>query len=99
MLAIGSVTMSPAKDLAASVRLMFDIRSLAQAFESDGGIAALADPNEMREGLFGGTQIVFREGWPKVNQGRLPCVGVFIAFNMETGSFHSTNANMVPACQ
>jgi hypothetical protein len=94
------LTMSPVKDMAAAIRLMFDIKSLADAFSGDAGIAANAEPDFLRDGFFsGGTQMVFRQGWPKVNQGRIPCVGVIIAFNLESGSFHSANANMLPACE
>jgi hypothetical protein len=94
------LTMSPVKDMAAAIRLMFDIKSLADAFSGDAGIAANAEPDFLRDGFFsGGTQIVFRQGWPRVNQGRIPCVGVIIAFNLESGSFHSANANMLPACE
>jgi hypothetical protein len=62
-------------------------------------IAALATPDLLREGLFGGSQMVFRNGWPRVNQGRLPCTGVVVTFNLETGAYHAVNSNILPSCE
>jgi hypothetical protein len=92
------LTLSKPKDLAAALRLQFKIKALADAAGKSQSIASLEYPNEMREGLFGGSQMLFNMGWDKVVQGRLPCVGIVIAFNLESGSFHAVNANMLPAC-
>ena len=93
------LTLKPAKDLAAAIRLFNKIKSLAEAAGRDQSIAAIEQPDFMREGLFGGSQMVFQLGWPRVNQGRLPCVGIVIAFNIETGEFRAVNVNMLPECQ
>lgn len=93
------LTLKPSKDLAGSIRLFFKIKGLVEAMGRDQSIAANASPDELREGLFGGAQMVFKPGWPRVNQGRLPCVGIVIVFNLESGSFHAVNANMLPSCE
>ena len=88
------------EDLAADIRLDFDIMSLASAAANYQDAAAIVQPDEMRPGIFNhGSQMVFRNGWPPVNQGRIPCVGVVIAINVETGGFHAVNTNIVPSCQ
>jgi hypothetical protein len=92
------LTLKQPKDLAAALRLHFKIKALAEAAGKSQSIASLESPDEMREGLFGGSQMLFRMGWDKVVQGRLPCVGIVIAFNLESGSFQAVNANMLPAC-
>jgi hypothetical protein len=94
------LTLSKPKDLAAGVRLISKIKSIVEGVARDMSIASIEDPAYMREGLFGGgLQMVFPAGWARVNQGRLPCVGIVIAFNLETGSFHAVNANMLPECK
>ena len=93
------LTLKPSKDLAGSIRLFSKIKALTQAAGEDQSIASVEHPDYLREGLFGGSQMVFISGWPKVNQGRIPCVGVVIAFNLESGAFHAVNANVLPQCQ
>lgn len=94
-----SMNTSP-EDLAADIRLDFDIMSLASAAMNYQSEASIEYPDEMRPGIFNhGSQMVFRNGWPQVNQGRIPCVGIVIAINVETGGFHAVNTNVVPSCQ
>ena len=93
------LTLKKPKDLAAAIRVINKIISLADAAGRDQSIAAVEWPNTLREGLFGGSQMVFNDGWQRVNQGRLPCVGIVIAVNLETGDFQAMNMNMLPTCQ
>ena len=93
------LTLKPAKDLRARIRLRNKIKSIVEAVDRDQSIAAIEQPDFMREGLFEGTQMVFQLGWPRVNQGRIPCVGVVIAFNGDTGEFRAVNMNMLPECK
>ncbi len=85
------------KDPKSAQKLFDDIKKIAEALGLD-KIAASPDPDEIREGLFGGNQLVFYQGWPRVNQGRLPCVGIVIVYNKGEGSFHSVNMNMLASC-
>jgi len=91
-------SLKPVKSLKSAIKLFQDIKKLVDAMELD-KIAAIAAPNELRPGLFEGTQMVFNEGWPRVNRSRLPCVGIVIAFNLESGALHAVNVNMLPECQ
>jgi hypothetical protein len=92
-------TLKAANDLAAAIRLFSKIKSIAEALSEGFGFAATVQPDSLREGLFGGTDLVFNEGWPRVNQGRIPCVGVVIVFNFDSGAMQALNVNMLPSCQ
>ncbi|HEY1341641.1 MAG TPA: hypothetical protein VGF59_29220, partial [Bryobacteraceae bacterium] len=81
------------------IRLFSKIKSIAEAFARDESFATTAQPDYMREGLFGGTDMVFNDGWQRVNQGRLPCVGIVVVLNFETGAMQAVNVNMLPTCQ
>ncbi len=85
------------KDPKSAQKLFDDIKKIAEALGID-KIVADPEPDLMREGLFGGNQLVFYPGWPRVNQGRLPCVGIVIVYNKGEGSFHSVNMNMLASC-
>jgi len=39
--------------------------------------------------------LVFTNGWPRVNQGDLPCVGLIFVANLEDGGFAATNADFL----
>ncbi len=93
------LTLKPVEDLGAAVKLMWKIKGMVSAMGEGFSIATTANPDEMREGLFSGSQMVFRNGWDRVNQGRLPCTGIVIAFNLESGGFHAVNSNILPSCE
>ena len=93
------LTLKNPKDLAAAIRLINKIIALAEAAGRDQSIASVEWPDSLQEGLFGGSQLVFQSGWRRVNQGRLPCVGIVIAVNLETGEFQAVNMNMLAECQ
>jgi hypothetical protein len=92
-------TLSKPKDLAAGIRLFNKITSLASALQRDQSVAAVEVPDFIEEDfIFGGDLLYFGDGWPRVNQGRLPCVGLVIVMNMETGSFAASNVNLLASC-
>jgi hypothetical protein len=87
------------KDYAAAMRLISKILSLNEAAGRDQSIATVEFPDFLQPGLFEGTQMVFQDGWKRVNQGRLPCVGIVIVINLEAGEFRAVNMNMLAECQ
>jgi hypothetical protein len=92
-------TLSKPKNLAAGIRLVNKLISLSQAAARNQSVAAVAVPDFIDEDfIFGGDLLYFANGWPRVNQGRLPCVGLVIVINLETGSFGAANVNMLASC-
>ncbi|MBL8218657.1 MAG: hypothetical protein JNL62_05490 [Bryobacterales bacterium] len=85
------------KDFKSAQKLVDKIKKIAEGMELD-KIVSFEQPDSMREGLFEGMQLVFNKGWDRVNRGRIPCVGIVIAFNLETGDFQAVNMNMLPEC-
>lgn len=93
------LTLSRPKDLAAAIRLANKLISLAEAAARNSGVAAVEVPDFIDEDfLLGGERLNFLAGWPRVNQGRLPCVGVVIVLNLETGSIAAQNSNFLSRC-
>jgi hypothetical protein len=92
------MTFNPRADIAAAIRLIGSIRSIAASLGRDQGITADAIPDYVITDYLFECQIYFNNGWPRVNQGRLPCVGTIILFNLETGSFAATNSIFLPHC-
>lgn len=92
------LALKPVQDLAAAIGLFSDIRTLAGEFERDGGIASDEQPDSIREGVLEGKDLVFNNGWQQVNQGGLPCVGIVIVFNFETGGMRAVNADILAEC-
>lgn len=88
----------PVEDIAAAIRLIGSIRSVVASLGRDQGITADATPDYVITDYLYEYQIYFNNGWPRVNQGRLPCVGTIILFNYETGRFAATNSNFLPHC-
>jgi hypothetical protein len=90
------------RDVAPGIRLGFKIRSivhqLEEGSEDDFSFAADAAPNSLQDGLLEGTDLVFACGWPRVNQAELPCVGIVVVFNFETGAFRAVNVNFLHDC-
>ncbi|MDX2151370.1 MAG: hypothetical protein SFV54_11605 [Bryobacteraceae bacterium] len=93
------LTLSAPSDYAGAIRLFFKAKSIAEALGQPLGWAATQQPDAIREGLFGGSQLVWSQGWPRVNMGKIPCVGVVVVFNFETGAFQAVNANMLGECK
>lgn len=92
------LSLKKAKDIKSAYKLIEDVKKIAEAMGLD-KIASFETPSYMREGLFEGTQMVFPNGWQKVNQGRIPCVGIVITSNLDTGDIHAVNMNMLPTCE
>jgi hypothetical protein len=92
-------TLSKPKDLAGAIRLLNKVVSISKALARDQGAAVnVPDLVCLGCGLFDDDHMEFHSGWPRVNQGRLPCVGVIIVFNMNTGSFAATNSDFLGSC-
>lgn len=77
--------------------------SVAQLIKSlDGWTkwAAQLNPDLIREGPYGvwPLEAVSPLGWPKVNQSRLPCAGVVIVTNLDTGAFEAWNHTFLKEC-
>ncbi|MFN7935969.1 MAG: hypothetical protein U0R19_21745 [Bryobacteraceae bacterium] len=92
------LSLKKAKDIKSAYKLIEDVKKIAEAMGLD-KIASFETPSYMREGLFEGTQMVFPNGWQRVNQGRIPCVGIVITSNLDTGDIHAVNMNMLPTCE
>ena len=94
------VTLKAPKDLAAGLRFIGKIKGLLESLTRPGGFAALVTPDFIAEddlGL-GSDMLYFANGWPRVNQGRLFCVGVVIVMNAATGGVAAVNINFLPQC-
>jgi hypothetical protein len=94
------VTLSPAKDLAAAIRLIHDVIELTEQLPEAFNIAAVLVPDVVQPGLFDDTELdlVFTNGWPRVNQSDIPCVGLIFVANLEDGGFRATNADFLGVC-
>ena len=78
---------------------MRPINSIASSLQRDQSVAAIAVPDFVDEDfIFGGDRLYFGVGWPRVNQGRLPCVGVVIVMNFQTGAIGALNVNLLASC-
>ena len=93
------LTLSKPNDWAAAIRLANKIISLAEAAARSSSVAAVEVPDFIDEDfIFGGERLNFLDGWPRVNQGRLPCVGVVIVINLDTGSIAAQTSNFLGRC-
>lgn len=93
------LTLSKPRDLAAAIRLANKLMSLAEAAARGSNVAAVEVPDFIDEDfIFGGERLNFLAGWPRVNQGRLPCVGVVIVLNLDTGSIVAQASNFLGRC-
>lgn len=93
-------TLRQPTSLAAGIRLINKVVSIARALHQQGGVAAVVVPDSIRDDDLGlGSDILyFGSGWPRVNQGRLPCVGVVIVMNTATGALAAVNLDMLGVC-
>ena len=92
-------TLKVPKDLAAAIRLIGKITGIVKDLGRNEGPAALAIPDVVQPGIFDpDLELVFNNGWPRVNQGSIPCVGLVIVFNLDDGSFAATNIDVLGVC-
>ena len=92
-------TLKVPKDLAAAIRLIGKITSIVKDLGRNEGPAALVIPDSVQPGIFDpDVELVFANGWPRVNQGTIPCVGLVIVFNLDDGSFAATNIDVLGVC-
>lgn len=96
------LTLRTPKDLFGRIRWAFKIISLtrAEVRNTTRTVAAFAFPDFIGEDpLFEDDLLYFGNGWPRVNQGRLPCVGIIIVLNLETGGLAAQNVNFLASCE
>lgn len=94
------MTLSVPNSIAAAINLMNTIVSTAQDLATNGSVAAVVVPDSIQEDWFNpdGYMLYFGNGFPRVNQGRLPCVGTVIVMNMQAGGMAAVNANFLASC-
>jgi hypothetical protein len=96
-------TLSVPKDIAGAIRLINKVFSIAKAFARDQSVADVEIPDQVipDAGLLDETdsEMDFFNGFQRVNQGRLPCVGLLIVANIADGSYAATNPPaLLPSC-
>lgn len=93
------MTLRQPRDIAAGIRLINKVVSITNSLQQEGGVGAVVTPDFIDEDeLFGGDRLYFANGWPRVNQGRLPCVGIVIVMNQTTGGISALNLNFLGQC-
>ncbi len=93
------MTLRQPKDIAAGIRLINKVVSITNSLQQEGGVGAVVTPDFIDEDdIFGGDRLYFGNGWPRVNQGRLPCVGIVIVMNQKTGGVSALNLNFLGQC-
>ncbi len=93
------MTLRQPRDIAAGIRLINKVVSITNSLQQEGGVGAVVTPDYISEDeLFGGDSLYFGNGWPRVNQGRLPCVGIVIVMNQATGGIAALNLNFLGQC-
>ncbi len=94
------LTLSPPKDFAAAIRFINDVNSLAEALPNAFNVVALTKPDAVQPGLFdpSALDLTFNNGWPRVNQGDIPCVGLVFVANLDSGAFAATNDDFLGVC-
>ncbi len=88
-------------DLGAGIRLGFSLLSIGRSLIRPQGPVAIVTPDSIRDDeIFGDSQdmLYFANGFPRVNQGRLPCVGVVIVINNREGGVASVVLNFLGQC-
>lgn len=93
------MTLRQPRDIAAGIRLINKVVSIGNSLQQEGGVGAVLRPDFIDEDdLFGGDRLYFANGWPRVNQGRLPCVGIVIVTNTGNGGVSALNLNFLGQC-
>lgn len=93
------MTLRQPRDIAAGIRLINKVISITNSLQQQGGVGAVVRPDFIDEDeLFGGDRLYFANGWPRVNQGRLPCVGIVIVTNTANGGVSALNLNFLGQC-
>ena len=93
------MTLRQPRDIAAGIRLINKVISIGNSLAQEGGVGAVLRPDFIDEDeLFGGDRLYFANGWPRVNQGRLPCVGIVIVTNTGNGGVSALNLNFLGQC-
>lgn len=94
------MTLRNPTNIAAGIRLINKVISISNSLQQQGGVGAVVAPNLILDDDLGLSSDVlyFTNGWPRVNQGRLPCVGIVIVMNTRTGGLAAVNLNFLGRC-
>lgn len=87
-------------NLAAGIRLINKVISISNSLQQQGGVGAVVVPDYIADDDMGlsNDMLYFSKGWPRVNQGRLPCVGIVIVMNTRTGGLVAVNLDFLGQC-
>lgn len=93
-------SLAKADDIAAAVRYAKKIYSLVKSLQRETGFAAVVHPDFISDDEFGISQdmLNFSSGWPRMNQGRVPCAGVVVVLNLTSGNLTAFNVQMLGEC-
>lgn len=94
------ITLSVPKNPAAYIRMFNRVVSLSQSLASAGGVAAVEIPDYIDYDDIGFDEymLYFADGWPRVNQSRLPCSGLVIVMDMSRGGMQAFTPLALPRC-
>lgn len=94
------ITLSVPKNPAAYIRMFNKVVSLSQSLASAGGVAAVEIPDYIDYDDIGFDEymLYFADGWPRVNQSRLPCSGLVIVMDMSRGGMQAFTPLALPRC-
>ncbi len=95
-----ALTLSMPKNIAQAITLMNTVVSTVQDLATNKGVlTAVVKPDSIEEDWFGGDRMLyFDNGFPRINAGRLPCVGTVIVMNPKAGGMGAANANFLASC-
>lgn len=94
------MTLRNPTNLAAGIRLINKVISISNSLQQQGGVGAVVVPDYIADDEIGlaNDMLYFSKGWPRVNQGRLPCVGIVIVMNTQTGGLVAVNLDFLGQC-
>jgi hypothetical protein len=97
------LTLSPPKGIAGAINLINSIISAAQALPNAFNVVALDTATALDPGAglvfsCGDDVLEFGNGFSKVNQSPIPCVGIIIPMNQQDGTFAALNVDFLGNC-
>lgn len=94
------ITLSVPSNPAAYIRLFNKVISITTSLANAGGVAAVSTPDYIAYDDIGFDEemLYFANGWPRVNQSRLPCSGLVIVMDLAKGGMQAFNPLALPSC-
>ena len=94
------ITLRPCggRDMAAGIRLSNALSFIARNSWITQGVISVETANRVITDYLWDYQVIFDNGWQRVNQVGYPCTGTVIVFNLETGSYAATNRSFLYSC-